>query len=174
MPASAITLLGLEPRDFRRLAADPGDYAAAAGVEIGPDADLIRAVAANSAAFLEARRIEDPWGSYLAIDPASRRVVGTCSFKGPPDADGGVEIAYFTFPDNEGRGIGTAMARALVEIASRHESVSRLVAHTLPARNASVRILERLGFSHTADIVDPDDGPVWRWERKPAAPPAER
>jgi hypothetical protein len=44
-------------------------------------------------------------------------------------------------------------------------------AHTLPERNASVRILEKLGFAHLGQIVDPEDGPVWRWERAPGSSP---
>jgi RimJ/RimL family protein N-acetyltransferase len=41
----------------------------------------------------------------------------------------------------------------------------RLVrAHTLPESNASTRVLTNCGFRKTAEVVDPDDGPVWRWE----------
>jgi hypothetical protein len=40
-----------------------------------------------------------------------------------------------------------------------------------PERNASVRILEKLGFAHLGQVVDPEDGPVWRWERAPGRPP---
>jgi hypothetical protein len=53
-------------------------------------------------------------------------VVGTCGYKGPPDADGAVEIAY----------------------------------------------VEKLGFAHLGQVVDPEDGPVWRWERAPGSSPA--
>lgn len=42
--------------------------------------------------------------------------VGTCGFKSSPD-QGRVEIAYFTFPDFEGRGLATAMAGELLAIA---------------------------------------------------------
>jgi [ribosomal protein S5]-alanine N-acetyltransferase len=39
----------------------------------------------------------------------------------------------------------------------------------LPERNPSVRILERLGFAHLGQVVDPEDGLVWRWERVPGS-----
>jgi len=27
-------------------------------------------------------------------------------------------------------------------------------------------VLTKCGFRHVADLVDPEDGPVWRWERR--------
>jgi RimJ/RimL family protein N-acetyltransferase len=162
-----LELLAFGAADFRRLAADPVGSARRAGYDLGPHAALVQAVATNSAAFQERGGIEPPWGGYLAVDETSRAVVGTCGFKGPPDAGGAVEIAYFTFPGGEGRGIGSAMARALCAIASGQSGVRLLRAHTLPELNASARLLARLGFVHAADVVDPEDGPVWRWEREP-------
>lgn len=41
----------------------------------------------------------------------------------------------------------------------------RTRAHTLPERNASTRVLEKCGFTLVGEVVDPDDGVVWRWER---------
>ena len=105
-----------------------------------------------------------PWVGYLALDAPTRCVVGTCGFKGEPDADGGVEIAYFTFPGEEGRGVATVMAKALAGVASAEPSVGVVRAHTLPERNASCRVLEKTGFRFVGDTIDPEDGPVWRWE----------
>jgi RimJ/RimL family protein N-acetyltransferase len=167
--APDLELLAFGAADFRRLAADPVGLARRGGYDLGPHAALIQAVATNSAAFQERGGIEPPWGGYLAVEAPSRTVVGTCGFKGPPDPDGAVEIAYFTFPGEEGRGIASAMARGLCTIASRQTGVRVLRAHTLPESNASARLLERLGFAHAADVVDPEDGPVWRWEREPYA-----
>lgn len=162
-----VRLIGLGSPEFRRLADDPAGFASAGGFELGGHTALIQLVATNSAAFQERNGIEPPWGGYLALDPATAVVLGTCGFKGPPDPDGAVEIAYFTFPGGEGQGIGTAMALALSRLASREPGVRLLIAHTLPELNASGRILTRAGYRHTADLVDPEDGPVWRWERDP-------
>ncbi len=109
----------------------------------------------------------EPWIGYLALEHSDGdvSVVGTCSFKDIPH-DGKVEIAYFTFPGNEGRGIGQQMAAALVEIASRDKAVMEVTAHTLPEANASTRILEKLGFNRTGTVEDPEDGAIWRWARK--------
>ncbi|MGE5927582.1 MAG: GNAT family N-acetyltransferase [Gemmatimonadota bacterium] len=162
-----LELLAFGAADFRRLAADPVGSARRAGYDLGSHAALVQAVATNSAAFQERGEIRPPWGGYLALEGPSRVVVGTCGFKGGPDPEGAVEIAYFTFPGGEGRGIGSAMARALCMLASRQPGVRVLRAHTLPDLNTSARLLARLGFVHTADIADPEDGPVWRWHREP-------
>ncbi len=89
-------------------------------------------------------------------------MVGVCSFKSSPQ-DGAVEIAYFTFPEHEGRGVGAQMAATLVEIARREPGWRELMAHTQPQANPSTRILERLGLARAGTIEDPEDGAVWRW-----------
>ena len=104
---------------------------------------------------------QQPWVGYLAL--ADSTPVGTCAFKSPP-RDGRVEIAYSTFPDFEGRGFATAMAAELVALARRCEPTVSIVAQTLPERNASHRILEKLGFSHVGTIEHPEDGMVWEWQ----------
>ena len=86
----------------------------------------------------------------------------------PLDAPTILLIAYFTFPGEEGRGVATAMAKALVQVASEGGSEITVVrAHTLPERNASCRVLEKVEFQRAGDVIDPEDGPVWRWERSP-------
>ena len=104
-----------------------------------------------------------PWVCYLAV--LDSKCVGTCGFTGPPK-DGQVEIAYFTFPENEGRGVATRMAKRLVEIAlnSRMEGV-QIIAHTLPTRSASTCILEKVGFVCDGELEHEEDGKVWKWVR---------
>ena len=104
------------------------------------------------------------WGGYFVIDESTREVVGSCAYKQPPTADGIVEIAYFTFPGFEGRGYATAVATKLIRLAAASPSVRRVIAHTLPHPNASTRVLERVGMANVGEVIDPDDGRVWRWE----------
>jgi RimJ/RimL family protein N-acetyltransferase len=106
-----------------------------------------------------------PWTGYLAEERGA--FVGTCAFKAPPES-GVVEIAYFTFPGNEGRGIATAMAQRLVELAASH-GVTGIKAQTLPERNASTRVLEKLGFGFSGSVIHPEDGEVWEWRKDATA-----
>jgi RimJ/RimL family protein N-acetyltransferase len=75
-----------------------------------------------------------------------------------------VEIAYGIVPSFERRGYATEAAMALVRFATDMGDVTLIRAHTLPEENASTHVLAKCGFRHTEDVIDPDDGPVWRWE----------
>jgi RimJ/RimL family protein N-acetyltransferase len=77
---------------------------------------------------------------------------------------GRVEIAYFTFPEFEGYGFASAMAARLVTIAREHHPSVVVAAQTLPERNASHRVLEKLGFRHVDTFEQPEDGMVWKWQ----------
>jgi RimJ/RimL family protein N-acetyltransferase len=78
--------------------------------------------------------------------------------------DRAVEIAYFTFAPHAGRGVATAMARALVDVARWIGAVDVVRAHTLRVEGASTRVLSRLGFDRRFDVDHVEDGPVWRHE----------
>lgn len=107
-----------------------------------------------------------PWSGYLAVTE-KKEVVGICAFKEAPNEQGEVELAWFTFPPYERRGHGTRMAAELVRIATEGPyQVTRLVAHTEPAHNASTRICEKNGFALQGQVELPDDGPVWLWTRE--------
>ena len=111
----------------------------------------------------------DPWRrGFFVVDREQQRVVGTAGFKGPPDASGMVEIAYGIVPSCEGRGYATEAATALVMFASANPGVRLVRAHTLPATNASTRVLQKCGFRNVGAVIEPEDGLVWRWERTPA------
>ncbi len=108
----------------------------------------------------------DPWTyGFAVVDRESRSVVGNVGFKGPPDAEGMVEVAYGIVPDYEGRGYATEAAGLLVRFASGNSDVRLIRAHTLPTKNASTRVLTKNGFEYVGEVVDPEDGLVWRWER---------
>jgi ribosomal-protein-alanine N-acetyltransferase len=103
-----------------------------------------------------------PWLGYLAVCSNTGEIVGTCGYTSNP-REGTVEIAYFTFPDYEGRGWGGRMASALVKLALSRDEITAVCAHTLREDNASTHILRQLGFVQQGTVIDPDEGPVWRW-----------
>ena len=105
-----------------------------------------------------------PWIGYVAVDAG--RAVGSCGFAAPPATDE-AEIAYFTFPGNEGRGVATRMATALIALSLDAARIQRVefVAHTLPVESPSTSILAKLGFKWLGAIQHPEDGEVWKWKR---------
>ena len=94
----------------------------------------------------------------------ARLLAGTCSFKGPP-VDHALEIAYFTFPGFEGRGIATAMAKFLLERAAQLPGVTAVTAHTQPGASASTRILEKIGMILVGPELE-DGVEVWLWRKE--------
>jgi RimJ/RimL family protein N-acetyltransferase len=148
---------------LRLLASEPEEFAAEYDIHLH---EVAQAVAQHSLAFMKSFPWETSpdWFGYLVVEGETRQLVGTCSLKGPP-VDGTVEIACFTFPGFEGRGIGTEMARFLVERAGALPDVATVLAHTAAETSASTRILEKIGMHFAGE--DRDDGlPVWRWETK--------
>jgi len=108
----------------------------------------------------------DPWiHGFVLVHRATESVIGKCGFKGPPGADGAVEIAYGVAPEHQGKGYATEAAAALVSYALSHAEVRMVRAHTLPEPNASTRVLTKCGFRRVGEVIDPEDGLVWRWER---------
>jgi ribosomal-protein-alanine N-acetyltransferase len=127
-------------------------------------AELVHEVIGRTLVHMPISVDELQWGGYFVIDDATREVVGSCAYKKPPTEDGIVEIAYFTFPDFEGRGYATAVATKLIRLAATSPDVQRVIAHTLPHASASTRVLERVGMANVGEVMDPDDGRVWRWQ----------
>ena len=156
---ATIELISLDRDDWERATEDPEAFAGEHELTLGADPDLLRAIARQTLALIRRTGVtRPPWSGYLAVDEARKTIVGTCGFKSPPDQEGIIEIAYFTFPGFEGQGYATAMAAGLVQRGSAAAGVRRLRAHTLPEKNASTRILQKLGFESLGDIVDPEDG----------------
>jgi [ribosomal protein S5]-alanine N-acetyltransferase len=155
------------------LALREGDDQFAAESRLKPG-DGLRAMLVSdevSPAWLDRLRTavdRDPWEfGYVVLEKMTGVAVGMAGFKGPPDDDGVVEIAYGIAPAYRGRGYATQAATGLVEFASSDDRVRRICAHTLPESNASTSVLTKAGFELRGAVVDPEDGPVWRWERDP-------
>ena len=108
----------------------------------------------------------DPWTlGFAVVHREDERVIGSAAFKGAPDEDGVVEIAYGIAPSYEGHGYATEAAKALVAFALERVDVTSIRAHTKPENDASGRVLAKTGFHQVGEVVDPEDGVVWRWER---------
>lgn len=141
-----------------------------AWVESLPPADRVEV----SPAWIERVRVT-PAGDFWSLNFSVREraggpEVGGCAFKGPPDGDQTVEIAYGIEEPYRGRGYATEAARALTDFALATGKVRVVRAHTRPGNGASATVLTRCGFQEVGEVIDPEDGLVCRWERRePAA-----
>lgn len=125
-----------------------------------PADELTLDVCQATSEIYKATGYEEPWLSYLAM--VDGNCVGTCGFRAPPEF-GRIEISCHTFPEFEGRGVGTAMAKALVEIAMRQNHNIEIAAYTAPQMGASTRVLEKLGFRFVGLVGHQEEGEVWEW-----------
>ena len=166
-----LTLLAYTPEQLLALIEEPERFEEIAALT---PADGLRGFYVSgdvSPQWLEALRAAvgqgpNPWRhGFFIIEKASGEIVGGAGFKGAPDGEGMVEIAYGVVPSREGRGYATEAARALIHFAGNDPRVKIIRAHTRPEANASTRVLAKCGFVHVGSVVDPEDGPVWRWER---------
>lgn len=108
----------------------------------------------------------DPWmHGFAATDRVNGATIGACAFKGPPDLEGVVEIAYMVDPAHQGHGYATEASQALIAFAFGSGVVRVIRAHTKSGNLASERVLAKCGFEFAGEVIDPDDGPVLRWER---------
>ncbi len=129
-----------------------------------PEADRAQ-VSPDWLARMRASTVADPWvyGFRVLLRDAGV-VVGSGGFKGPP-VDGVVEIAYSTDSAHTGKGYATEVAQALFDYATSRSEVRLVRAHTLPDGSASKRILAKCGFRYVGEVIDPEDGPVSRFEK---------
>jgi [ribosomal protein S5]-alanine N-acetyltransferase len=117
-------------------------------------------------AKLRAATEADPWMHGFTVTLLETgAVVGSAGFKGPPDADGVVEIAYGIDTEHRGKGYATEAANAMTAYAFSSGLVRTVRAHTKPESDASKRVLSKCGFRNIGEVIDPEDGLVTRWEK---------
>jgi [ribosomal protein S5]-alanine N-acetyltransferase len=115
----------------------------------------------------QARQSNPPptdWHGYFFIYPKEGVLVGNGGFKGPPDASGTVEIGYEIATEYWNHGFATEAAQAMIDYAFAHEEVQAVIAHTLAERNASNSVLQKVGMRFIAEVGDPEEGKIWRWQ----------
>jgi [ribosomal protein S5]-alanine N-acetyltransferase len=101
------------------------------------------------------------WGPRLFVADDPPRLVGWGGFKGPP-RNGTVELGYEIAESCRRRGHATAAVREMVAEAFAAENVTTVIAHTLPHRNPSNQLLERLGFRFAGEVREGNDV-TWRF-----------
>ncbi len=109
----------------------------------------------RSAIQLALRLLQDSaqqgWSLWylLTRSPGEAEVLGLCGFKGRPDDEGKVEIAYSILSQFRNRGYAAEAVSRLVLWAFSHQKVRAVTAETLPHLRQSIAVLEKNGFTHT-------------------------
>jgi RimJ/RimL family protein N-acetyltransferase len=108
------------------------------------------------------------WWTYLFIHVKDKVLIGQGGYKGKANESGMVEIGYAIVPAYRRQGLAMEAAQGLIDHAFAHTHVKRVDAHTLAERNASTRVLEKVGMKFRGAVNDPDHGEVWHWSLRRA------
>ena len=109
-------------------------------------------------------------GVYLVIvEEATGELLGACDLRFPDPEDARIgELGYLLVEGARGRGVMQAALRLLVRWGFEHVGLARVQAMTHPGNAASMRVLERLGFtregvlrSYRADVGGREDRVVF-------------
>lgn len=115
-------------------------------------------------------RLGEGWGVWLIVrrdENGARTLIGNAGFKGPPSAEGRVDVGYSVCASHQGRGHASAAVEALCRWAAVHDAVRLIVGETLDDRPASMRVLERCGFTFVGHHAGHDgEERVRRYERR--------
>ena len=106
------------------------------------------------------------WASFLFLTEAT--LVGNGGFKGPPDAEGVVEIGYEIAAPLHNQGWATAAVGQLLAMAFAEAQVQVVKAHTLAEGNASNAVLKKVGMQWAGELPNEHVGAVWQWRLKRA------
>lgn len=173
MQSERISLLAHTPDHLRALLDGGNVYQSQFKISVAPGVREFLTGPEVSESFLARQReavSADPWrDGFGVVQVKEQRLIGLCSFVGPPDEEGGVEISYCVAPQFEGQGYATEAAQLLIDQAFASGRVRRVAAHTLPQDSASTRVLRKCGFARCGEFIDPVDGPIWRWEKRSEA-----
>ncbi len=121
----------------------------------------VRGLAAMRARQVRQRPDDGPWllRAIVRAEPGQpREVIGYLNFHGGPNEAGQVEIGYTLMPEARGRGYAIEAVRAMFEWATRVHGIRRFRASVAPDNERSINLIDKLGFRHTGEQWDPDDG----------------
>jgi ribosomal-protein-alanine N-acetyltransferase len=108
---------------------------------------------------LEKNQNEYGWGVWIIIKLEEKKIIGNIGFKGRPDNNGVVEIAYTILKEERQKGYGCEAAKSLIEWAYDFSEVKRIIAECEDSNRASIRILEKIGMK----LYDTDKN-FLKWE----------
>jgi len=84
---------------------------------------------------------------WTAISKAENRMIGSFCMYGEPSEDGEIEIGYGIDEEFQNRGYMTEIVRGILEWTKKQPNVKSIIASTDKINVASVRVLEKNGFT---------------------------
>lgn len=89
-------------------------------------------------------------GAYWAICEPGGKLIGTAGFESWIQFHKRLELAFELHPDYQGRGLMTQTLSKIIDIGFKEMGAARIEAYTIPSNAASIKLLNRLGFTNDA------------------------
>ena len=93
------------------------------------------------------------YGIWIFYDKETGNFVGRGGLRHDPlEGKDEIEIEYALMPEYWGKGLGTEIGNVVLSIAEQRQ-LHELVVYTQTSHAASIRIIEKLGFTYEKDFV---------------------
>ena len=96
--------------------------------------------------FLENNELHKSFGSFKVLEVGSSRLLGFAKLEITKEKPNEAELGYMLLPEFWGRGLGSEIAKYLLEVAKSDPDLKRVYAITDPDNIASRKILLKNGF----------------------------
>lgn len=157
-----LVLVVLLPEDLEALIAGDLERAARlAGYTFMPDPELGDLPWHLSALRRDSNQLS--WRIRVIVERSSNTVVGSINLKGPPTADGDVEIGWGLIDRARKQGYATEAATAVINWALQQPRVNSVSATVPDDNHPSRRVAVRLGLMRTSETRR--NLPLWKRER---------
>lgn len=97
-------------------------------------------------------------GIILAIERASKLLIGSAGFHDFPNENGMIEIGFGIVPEKQNQGFGTELLHGMWEMICKRSDVKILRYTVSPTNEASLHIIKKLGFLQVGEQIDEEDG----------------
>ncbi len=99
---------------------------------------------------------EHGFGMWILRDRATGTLAGLAGLRhGEFEGAHETELGYGLVPELWGRGLATEAAAACVQLAENHLRPSSIVACASPENAASIRVMQKTGFTFDRDVMTP-------------------
>jgi len=99
---------------------------------------------------------------WTAISKTEKRMIGDFCIYGEPNENGEIEIGYGTYEEFQNRGYMSEIVSGIIEWTKKQPIVKSIIASTDKTNVASVRVLEKNGFTK---ISETDSLSNWKLEK---------
>lgn len=106
------------------------------------------------------------FGTWIVQRKSDKKIIGRAGFNYRPGYDY-PELGYVFGTKYQGQGYATEICKAICNYGFKELEFNFILAFSSPDNIPSIKLLNKLGFVHDSNIIEPDDAKVLGFEMKP-------